>query len=729
MKNELKYKASLRSNGEGKAYFTEFRHPLVLDPTGTQGKKIKKGLGLDHNVASKIVDELNWLLSNSQIATTELARTKGFDEKTIDCFFGPLIKSEKKNKNDLLGKIKKPTKSDGYVTLAVIGATGSGKTSLIRNLIGTDPSNIAFPAVSSNRTTTATIEYIFNESPVTEAAVVFSSETQVEQYIKENIIAAIREQIYNEEHTDSSVADALLTHTDMKFKLGYVLGHFRKPDASGNIGNEDDYEALRNLVQKTRYLKVEAETYFQNELVEFDSTNEKLDYYIDYYFEDESSGIDDLVDEIIALIKNKFSAMKVGTFEKLNGWPLVWHFSGEKETVLKQMEYFAGNDGRKFGQLYAPLVTDIRIKAKFEPYRENQDIDVTHLTIIDTIGIGHSTKAIDSLDSEIIDIATSADLIVYVDNGSNPINQTANVAIRDLITSGNGQKMIMAYTQLDRIEDLAAIYEEDKKKGILKVLSSALKGYIDFGVNRTTVETAEKRFRSNILFLSKTHDLKGNKDNEDNKDLREEIDKLFNIIYCKSKEIEEVIDVFPRYDYGSLYRIVDHTLNSFITGFKGKLSVNHWTRVKAMTHRISQLQWDGYDSLKPVSSIMSHFNIRLDDFIKLPVMWRDINFNECNPTDKKKLTILELLVQNVTKLIKEDVTKLLIRQQLPMWDAAYKLRGTGSAAKRLQDIENMLKNSLTLSGERVDTTPLVKMIEQIINGEIEAMAKRGNKKP
>lgn len=718
MRKEINYTANLKQNGAGKAFFTEFRHPIVLDSIGNQGKKIKKGLGNDQELAKKIVEELNWLLSNYQIATTEISRSKGFEEKTIDCFFGPILKKQIKSKSDLLdSKIISHIGSKEHVTIAAIGPTGSGKTSLIRNLIGTNPSNISFPAVSSNRTTTARIEYIFDSCEQARAAVVFASEPQIEQYIKENIIAAIREQILgdDDDDDDETIADTLLTHADMKFKLGYILGHFRKPSGEEEKQNSD-YIALKQFVEKTKNLKNEAELFFQNQHIDFKDDDEKLDFYIDYYFEDESSSIDDLVDEIIALIKNKVSAMKFGEFEKLNGWPQVWFAEGEKDTILKYMEYFAGNDGKKFGELFAPLVTDIRIKANFKPYRIKNNDNLNNVTLIDTIGIGHSTKAIDSLDSEIIDTASKADLIIFVDNGSNPINQTANIAIRDLITHGNSQKMIMAYTQLDRIEDLAAIDIKDTKKNIFKVLSSAMKGYIDSGVNRSSVEDAKKHFKKNSLFLSRTNELK---EIRGNTELLDEIERLITIIHEKGEEIEETIEGLPSYDYGKLYKIVGETLSLFLNNFRSKLDDNHWTKIKAMTHRISQLQWDGYENLKPISNIMSYFSIKLDDFIKSPLLWQDNFSNECNPKDSKKIKILNGIVQRTTIDLKNELTLLIVSQCLALWDSAYKHRGTGSASMRKKDVEFILKKALTMVDDREDSTFLAKPIESIIKSVIE----------
>ena len=54
---------------------------------------------------------------------------------------------------------------DGYSRVLFVGTTGAGKTSLFRQLIGSDPDDDRFPSTAPAKTTIADIEVIQAEVP------------------------------------------------------------------------------------------------------------------------------------------------------------------------------------------------------------------------------------------------------------------------------------------------------------------------------------------------------------------------------------------------------------------------------------------------------------------------------------------------------------------------------------------------------------------------------------
>ena len=85
-----RYSASLIK--EGTHYCITFRHPLILDQSN-YGKRVRKGLGIDREYAEKVHNELNELLKSPDI--WGLRDTTRFNEKTLNCFYGPLDESYK----------------------------------------------------------------------------------------------------------------------------------------------------------------------------------------------------------------------------------------------------------------------------------------------------------------------------------------------------------------------------------------------------------------------------------------------------------------------------------------------------------------------------------------------------------------------------------------------------------------------------------------------------------
>jgi ABC-type glutathione transport system ATPase component len=83
-----------------------------------------------------------------------------------------------------------PGKDDGYTTVQLIGTTGAGKTTLVRQLLGTHPKRERFPSTSAAKTTVSDFEVILASGPF-RAVVSFLPRERVRQYIMECVIAAV----------------------------------------------------------------------------------------------------------------------------------------------------------------------------------------------------------------------------------------------------------------------------------------------------------------------------------------------------------------------------------------------------------------------------------------------------------------------------------------------------------------------------------------------------------
>jgi len=83
-----------------------------------------------------------------------------------------------------------PTPSDGYTRVLLLGTTGAGKTTLVRQLIGTDPETEHFPSTSTAKTTTCDLELILAQGRF-EAVVSFLPRTIIRTYVEESVTAAV----------------------------------------------------------------------------------------------------------------------------------------------------------------------------------------------------------------------------------------------------------------------------------------------------------------------------------------------------------------------------------------------------------------------------------------------------------------------------------------------------------------------------------------------------------
>ena len=68
-----------------------------------------------------------------------------------------------------------------------LGTTGAGKTTAVRQLLGTDPKRERFPSTSTAKTTVADTEVVLTDGPEYSAVVTFVSREEVVEYLTENV--------------------------------------------------------------------------------------------------------------------------------------------------------------------------------------------------------------------------------------------------------------------------------------------------------------------------------------------------------------------------------------------------------------------------------------------------------------------------------------------------------------------------------------------------------------
>ena len=127
---------------------------------------------------------------------------------------------------------------DGFRHVLFVGTTGAGKTTLVRQLIGTHPATERFPSTSTAKCTIHDTEIILSQAPW-RAVVTFVSSDQARGHLSECISAALLAVIRGED--DATVLPRLLDHVEQRFRFSYVLG--RGPTTtqrSGLFGDEDE---------------------------------------------------------------------------------------------------------------------------------------------------------------------------------------------------------------------------------------------------------------------------------------------------------------------------------------------------------------------------------------------------------------------------------------------------------------------------------------------------------
>ena len=264
------YVATLRQNPGRQALSVEFRHPLRPDPSnqGKPGRKVRKGLGTDRVAAERLVAELNGLLADPTLHSPA-ARAKAEeifkDPRIVEIFYDG-IEPKRENYRDLRNDhLPFPPREDGYPRILLIGVPGAGKTTLVRQLIGSHPVRDRFPSTSVNRTTTFETEIIAGATQFS-AAVTFMSEEETDFEIRQSVSAAILRSV-DDQNTDARVAKSLLERSDMRFRLKYILGDWPNeesdvdPYEAEESPNADEHDNFKTSENETEQLAIKLRKY------------------------------------------------------------------------------------------------------------------------------------------------------------------------------------------------------------------------------------------------------------------------------------------------------------------------------------------------------------------------------------------------------------------------------------------------------------------------------------
>jgi GTPase Era involved in 16S rRNA processing len=739
--NDTKYKATLSGEQGRSGLCVIFRHPVRKNADGT-AVRIRRGLGTrERSEGEKLVGQLNEILGNRDFWTpTAKAKAEAmFDPKVVNAFYDNFLPATQDAWALREQIIPLPGREDGYAHARFLGTTGAGKTTLVRQLIGTDPEKERFPSTSTAKTTVCDIEVVMASGPY-KAVVTFFPRDHVRLHIEECALAAAAAIIFEKGGT-ATAASRLLEHTEQRFRLSYVLGNIRadedelsddgepKSEAScsetGEVSDEEREIMSRKIegyVERINAIANESAQKLAKALgVRLNRTEGEDENAFQELFEDElkqNEGFHLLVDEIMDAVEDRFALLDSAGFQRdRNDWPLLWQFeTADRVLFVKTVNRFSSNYAPNFGRLLTPLVQGLRVRGGFAPtWHQNGECK---LVLLDGEGLGHTPDSSSSISTSITQRFKEIDAVVLVDNAEQPMQAAPQALVRTLAASGNERKLMVCFTHFDQVKGPNLPNMTARKEHVFRSLENAISNIREV-LGRSAENALRRETVSKTFFLSNIQ----NPIKEANRLTITELQRLVEAIRDSIKPRPSA-QVVPIYDMANLILSIPQAMNAFRDPWRGRLrlpsqsvvSPEHWTRIKALSRRFAELGSTEYDTLRPVADFIARLIEHVTVVLSNPVRWEPENA----PEEMRRQVVADISSAVHGKLHELGESRL-FHERVKEWSVAYSHRGTGSSRERAMDIEGIYGVAAPIPSQVADphSNALVSSIKMLVQEAVE----------
>ncbi|WP_092808389.1 hypothetical protein [Rhodococcus globerulus] len=708
----MKYYTATKSRNQGRdSWSVIFRHPVRTDVGSSKtGRRVRRGLGTNSEAeADRLVAELNRLLSTPELweSSARVTAASQYDRRIVDIFYDGL-EATRINFAELRDQLLPlPGSADGYRKVLTLGTTGAGKTTMVRQILGTNPKTERFPSTSTAKTTVADTEIITTGDRFYKAAITFVPRDEVIDLLTENVSAAALATYRGRD--DDEITRLLLDHVNQRFRFSYVLGRGddQRSSEPGYIADDDldDDEDIDDL-DPAEYGEVDIAT-TSKIIGDAVSKIKKIVHTIDP--EDLGATIDSdkddrvteevveenldsslrkteefhtIVDSLMDEIEKRFTTLDVGDLKRnRQGWPVTWEWkSDDRANFIRIVSRFSSNYAKLFGRLLTPLVNGIRVSGPFHPAWDRDES--IRLVLVDGEGLGHTPKSASTLSTHLSNQVQAVDAILLVDNAAQPLQAAPVAALKSIALSGNAQKVHLVFTHIDQVKGDNLPTFTARENHVLASVENVLTSIGD-----ELGPAAERALRSRIdgakFFVGGIQEIL-----EVNRRLGErsihQIDRLLDVLAYP--ELASGIGTSrPVFDRMNISLAVSEAAKLFHARWRGLLGLDqnpdapkeHWTRVKALSRRLAEGWGDEYDDLKPVADLRNSLQIQIYLLFQRPLRWQG-----GEPSAPEKQAQMDAVMNAVTKKLVALSQRRLRDDAQRGWQGAYSQSGPGSTFER-----------------------------------------------
>ena len=704
------YIATKSRNAGRESWSVIFRHPARLDvSTGKPGRRVRRGLGTGNEAeANRFIDQLNEILRTEELWEPAARATAvgRFDPRVIDIFYDGLEATRTDFAALRQSIVPLPSASNGYRTVLLLGTTGAGKTTVVRQLLGTDPETERFPSTSTAKTTVADTELIITGERAYRAVVTFTPRDEVIDYLTENVSAAALAAFRGRK--DDEVTRRILDHVNQRFRFSYVLGRGSAADddddiVDDEIGGEfggidpDDYGRVdlamtaQVVADAVAAVKTVVERHANAVISDFEGLDEDervLAELIEETLDTElrqSEEFHGIVDSLVDEIEKRFTTLEIGDLKRnRQGWPTMWSWESEdRAAFIKVVTRFSSNYAPLFGRLLTPLVNGIRVSGPFEPAWAG---DPVRLVLVDGEGLGHSPKSVATLSTHVATQLEQVDAVLLVDNAKQPMQAAPVAALKSIAVSGNAMKLHLVFTHFDQVSGANLPTFSSREEHVLASVENVLKAIGD-ELGPAAERILRRRVDEARFFVGGIHETLDSKKKTDARAIRQFEALLGLLAHPESAALSGPSR--PVFDRMNLSLAVTEAAKAFHIRWRGLLGLDmnpdapkeHWTRVKALTRRLAEGWTDQYDSLQPVADLRNQLQVQLYLMVQRPVRWEG-----GEPDDDEKQAIIDTMSNAITNKLIELTRRRLAEDVRLGWQEAYAQHGRGSSFTRARII-------------------------------------------
>ena len=302
---------------------------------------------------------------------------------------------------------------------------------------------------------------------------------------------------------------------------------------------------------------------------------------------------------------------------------------------------------------------------------------------LDGEGLGHTPNSSSSIPSATTKQFDESDVILLVDNATQPMQAAAIAALRTVITTGSIDKLLVAFTHFDEVKGDNLRSYSQKEEHILASVEGAL-SYIGGVLTSGSEGALRRRLDAGTWFLGRIQDVL-----EPTSPARRHtitsLKKLLDSIRTITEPEPEPTIAVPVYDRLNIGLAVTEAANVFHEDWRARLGLgnsprvtkSHWASIKALNRRLAEGWDDEFGNLMPVADIWMQPREQIFIVIQNPIEWRGVS-----PSADDIDPILNKFANQVSTRVAAMCRSRVISDQVQKWQDGYRLGDPGSTFER-----------------------------------------------